>query len=208
MEDAPPFSPALLERWFPRKGRSSSWRGCHCRHGNAALLGPTDYGAWGCRRPRGLVGSASSMDSLYVEEVAASLVREFLSRKVMSGHSETHEYLLTVGWGATNVFHQHLCTFEGGGAFHAFCSPQIPPRAPLSWDRETTFPRSQTSLMRGHVHKARPALAWLPSPGPLCHSSARLARVSRAEQVLPARGTGLVCRKELSKRKVLDSQSI
>jgi hypothetical protein len=30
------------------------------------------------------------MDSLYVEEVAASLVREFLSRKVMSGHSETH----------------------------------------------------------------------------------------------------------------------
>lgn len=57
LKDAPPFfSPALLERWFPRKGRSSSWRGGHRRHGNAALLGPTDYVAWGCRRPRGLGG--------------------------------------------------------------------------------------------------------------------------------------------------------
>lgn len=42
-KDAPPFfPPAPLERWFPRKGRSSSWRGGHRRHGNAALLGPTD----------------------------------------------------------------------------------------------------------------------------------------------------------------------
>lgn len=37
------------------------------------------------------------MDSLYVEEVAASLVREFLSRKVMAGHSEAQEASLMVG---------------------------------------------------------------------------------------------------------------
>lgn len=42
-------------------------------------------------------GSASSMDSLYVEEVAASLVREFLSRKVMAVHSEAQETALMVG---------------------------------------------------------------------------------------------------------------
>lgn len=98
LKDAPPiFSPALLERRFPRKGRSSSWCGGHRRQGNAGLLGPTDYTAWGCRRPRGLGGSASSMDSLYVEEVAASLVREFLSRKVMAVHSEAQETALMVG---------------------------------------------------------------------------------------------------------------
>lgn len=143
MEDAPPFSPALLGRWFPRKGRSSSWRGCHRRHGNAALLGPTDYGAWGCRRPRGLVGSTSSMDSLYVEEVAASLVREFLSRKVMSGHSEAHEYPLML---RGNQFHQHLCTFEGGGAFYAFCSPQrFPQERPFPGTGKLHFPEARPS---------------------------------------------------------------
>lgn len=39
------------------------------------------------------------MDSLYVEEVAASLVREFLSRKVMAGYSEAPEVSLMV-WGS------------------------------------------------------------------------------------------------------------
>lgn len=49
---------------------------------------------------------------------------------------------------------------------------EIPTRAPLSRDRETTFPRSQSFLVRGHFHKARPTLAQLPSPGTHCHGNA------------------------------------
>ncbi|XP_005377564.1 PREDICTED: protein FAM188B [Chinchilla lanigera] len=75
-----PFPLSLPFRRLPGKGRSSHWLRCHRRHGNTAILGPTDCGAWGCD-PGGLVGRAGSMDSLFVEEVAASLVREFLSRK-------------------------------------------------------------------------------------------------------------------------------
>lgn len=89
------------------------------------------------------MGSASSMDSLYVEEVAASLVREFLSRKVMSGHSEAHEYPLML---RGNQFHQHLCTFEGGGAFYAFCSPQrFPQERPFPGTGKLHFPEARPS---------------------------------------------------------------
>lgn len=49
------------------------------------------------------------MDSLYVEEVAASLVREFLSRKVMAGHSEAQEAsLMVVVVGGSLGFPLHL----------------------------------------------------------------------------------------------------
>lgn len=50
--------------------------------------GHTGQRTWGLGlRGRGLMGRAGSMDTLFVEEVAASLVREFLSRKVRGAAS-------------------------------------------------------------------------------------------------------------------------
>lgn len=167
LKDAPPFfSPALLERRFPRKGRSSSWCGGHRRQGNAGLLGPTDYAAWGCRRPRGLGGSASSMDSLYVEEVAASLVREFLSRKVMAVHSEAQETALMVG--GSLGFPAVPLHLPGVGE-HSTPSVRLrfPQERTFFRDWETTFPRSQSFLVRGHFHEGNGPLVCCPPLAPL-----------------------------------------
>ena len=74
-----PFPPAFPTRSLPGEGRSSPavLTPSPRQRGHTGRNGP---GVWAC-------GAAASwpkrsMDSLFVEEVAASLVREFLSRKV------------------------------------------------------------------------------------------------------------------------------
>ncbi|XP_019495425.1 PREDICTED: probable ubiquitin carboxyl-terminal hydrolase FAM188B [Hipposideros armiger] len=79
LKDAPPLPACLPALWLPGKGRSSPGADDTVAKATRPYW-PTDPGAWGLHG-RGLVGRAGSMDSLFVEEVAASLVREFLSRK-------------------------------------------------------------------------------------------------------------------------------
>lgn len=59
------------------------------------------------------------MDSLFVEEVAASLVREFLSRKVRGAALTALGSYSNRGWGAAWGLSCNLCTFGEG-------SPTLP----------------------------------------------------------------------------------
>lgn len=63
------------------------------------------------------------MDTLYVEEVAASLVREFLSRKVMAGHSEAQATALML---ESNLgFPSAFLHFRGGMGEHSMLSVRL-----------------------------------------------------------------------------------
>lgn len=125
LKDAPPFRSHRL----PGKGRSFPGR-CHRRHGNAAILanGPRGAGL----RGRGLVGRGRSMDGLFVEEVAASLVREFLSRKVRGAAPHSPGQLLRFGGEAGSP----LATSAPSGR-ETFPGPLPAPEVP---DRSSPLP--------------------------------------------------------------------
>lgn len=92
LKEAPPLPSCLPALWLPGKGRSSPGADDTVAKATRPYW-PTDPGVWGMHG-RGLVGRAGSMDSLFVEEVAASLVREFLSRKVRGAALHTSGQLL------------------------------------------------------------------------------------------------------------------
>lgn len=89
-------------------------------------------------------GSASSMDSLYVEEVAASLVREFLSRKVMAVHSEAQETALMVG-GSLGFPTVPLHLRRWGSIPPLLFSSDSPKSAPFSAIGKLHFPEASPS---------------------------------------------------------------
>ena len=91
-----PFPPAFLTRSLPGEGRSSRalLTPSPRQRGHTGRNGP---GVWVC-------GAAASwlkrsMDTLFVEEVAASLIREFLSRKVRGATLIVMGSCLIVGMG-------------------------------------------------------------------------------------------------------------
>lgn len=96
LKDAPPFSSRLPNPLTPR--------------GGAEFPGPADtvttatrpywpQRTWGLGLRRAASWLKRSMDSLFVEEVAASLVREFLSRKVRGATLTVMRSCLIVGVG-------------------------------------------------------------------------------------------------------------
>lgn len=93
------------------------------------------------------------MDGLFVEEVAASLVREFLSRKVRGAALRSPGQLLRFG-GESGGVPLQLLHLRGGRPSSARCLPRrCPIKAPLSRAGGTTFPRSP------FCHRALPA-SW------------------------------------------------
>lgn len=133
LKDAPPFR----SRRLPGKGRSFPGR-CHRRHGNAAILanGPRGAGL----RGRGLVGRGRSMDGLFVEEVAASLVREFLSRKVR-GAAPPQPWAAAQIWGRGWEPPRNFCAFgEGDLPRPAACPGGAGPKRHFAGPGELHFP--------------------------------------------------------------------
>lgn len=130
------------------------------------------------------------MDSLYVEEVAASLVREFLSRKVMSGHSEAHAYPLMLGgnqwfpsaslhlrgWGEHSTSSVHLRDYPESAPFPALGNY-------ISQKLDHPNARALTQSQAGAC-----LAASNPPPRPLSPGSARLAKGVQGGASSPSQG--------------------
>lgn len=149
----------------------------------------------------GLVGRAtaraSAMDTLFVEEVAASLVREFLSRKVTARPLQNPGSGSNLGGSSGSPLKAlHLL---GGRPFPAFCLLQrCPRRAPLSRDRGNYISHkaflpssagasarqglSRSAALRGNPRSGE-AAAGKGDPGP---RQAILARAHSGQACAPA----------------------
>lgn len=99
------------------------------------------------------------MDTLFVEEMAASLVREFLNRKVNTSPSPEPT------WGSSRGGQPggSLAPLGRAHCWPAACFRYAPTRAPFSRVGETTFPRSHFCC--GHL-AFQPSRAGSPCPLP------------------------------------------